>query len=227
MSSKLKVLGLALIVVCAFGAVTAVAQAAPKFTVSGITSGKEAITEEATPNGVMTLTVPGKMRITCTTLTIKNGTITVGTDENAAEALDFGGCTVDQSNGTALPKCSVHDNLANPVDGTIRTNALTSTLVNIGEEGYVTFKAASGNFVNIVVTGETCPVAGTYPVAGSVNTTIESPAAGVLATTVSLTSSQAIQEKGGDKLTVGTVESFLDGTVSLRLVSDRNWGYDL
>jgi hypothetical protein len=226
MSNKLKVLGLALIVVCAFGAVTAVAQAAPKFTVLN-GAGKEPIAEEAVPNGVMTLTVPGKMRITCTTLTIKGGTITVGTDENAAESLDFGGCDVDDKNGNTLPKCFVHDNLAGAVDGTIRTNPLTSTLINIAEEGYVTFKAAAGNFVNLVVTGEECPVAGNYGVAGSVNTTIEAPAKNVLATTVSLTSSQAIQEKGGDKLTVGTIEAFLDATVSLRLVSDRNWGYDI
>jgi hypothetical protein len=227
MSKQLKILGLALIVVCAFGAVTAVAQAAPKFTVSGVSSGKEAIAEGAVPTGTLTLTVPGKMRITCTTLRIKGGTITVGTDENAAESLDFGGCTVDANSGAALPVCTVHDALASAVDGTIRTNAVTSTLVNIAEEGYVTFKPAAGNFVNLVVTGEECPVAGNYSIAGSLNTTIEAPKPGVLATTVSLVSSQAIQEKGGDKITIGTTEIFLDATIGLRLASDRSWGYDL
>jgi hypothetical protein len=229
MSKKLKASGLVLLVVCAFGAVTASAQAAPKFTVSGITSGKEAIAEAAVPNGALILTVPGQLRITCSALRIKHGSITVGTDEGAVEALDFGGCSVDNNAGTAVPNCTVHDSLTGFVGGTIRTNPMTATLVNIGEEGYVTFKPTGTTFATIEIesTGQPCALEGTFAVSGTSISTVEAPKAGILATTVSLVWSEAIQKAGGDKLLFGVKEAFLDGTVGLRLASDRSWGYDL
>jgi hypothetical protein len=225
MSKKLKVLGLALIVVCAFGAVSASAQAAPKFTVSGVTSGTEKIAETATPTGTLTLTVPGLLRLTCTTLKIKDGTIKVGTDENSAESLIFGGCSVDGPSGEALPGCTVKN--VGGTAGTIATSSLTSTLVNVGEEGYITFKPTGTNFVEIRVEGSPCAPEGTYKVTGTAATTIESPKPGVLQTTASIVASEAVQKAAGDKLLFGTREAFLDATVGLHLESDKNWGFDL
>jgi hypothetical protein len=225
MSKKLKALGLALIVVCAFGAASASAQSAPKFTVSGITSGTEKIAETATPTGTLTLTVPGLLRITCTTLKIKDGTIKVGTDENSAESLVFGGCSVDGPAGEPLPGCTIKN--VGGTAGTIATSPVTSTLVNVGEEGYITFKPTGTNFVSLRLEGSPCALEGTYNMTGSIGTTIGSPKPGVLQTTTSLVASEAVQKAGRDKLLVGTGEWFLDATVGLHLVSDKSWGFDL
>jgi hypothetical protein len=226
MSNKLKVLGLALIVVGAFGAASASAQAA-QFTVEKVAAGaKEPIAEAATPTGTLTLTVPGQLRITCTTLKLKNGSITVGTDEGTVESLDFGTCTVDNNAGEAVPHCTVKDGLAGAVSGTIRTNPISATLVKIAEEGYVTFKPESGTtFVTLVIEG--CPLEASFPVTGTLNTTIEAPKPGVLATSASLVANAEVQKAGGDAVLFKAKEAILDATVGLHLVSDRNWGFDL
>jgi hypothetical protein len=223
MSKKLKVLGLALIVVCAFGAVSASAQAAPQFTVA---SGSGAINSATTvKSGKLTLTVRGLLWVTCSTLVVNGGSVTSGTDSGSATSLGFSGCSIDNQLGVAQPKCTVKSVGTAPV-GTINTNALTATLVNVGGAGYVTFKPpASGTFVEIEVGG--CALEGINKVTGTAVGKIESPVPGTLQKTVSIEMSQEISEAAGDKLLYGARESWLDGTVELTLSSGGNWGYDL
>jgi hypothetical protein len=227
MSKKLKVLGLALIVVCAFGAVSASAQAAPKFTVEGVSSGSEAIAPGTTVTSTtLTLTVKNLLRITCTGLTVNGGTITVETDAGSATSLGFTGCSVDSNTGVAQPLCEVKSSGGAP-NGTINTNGVTATLVTVAGSSYVTFTPTSGtSFVNIEITRSECALATTANVTGTAVAKILNPAAGAKATNVELESSQAISEAAGDKLLFGTREAWLDGKVDLHLTSDRSWGYD-
>jgi hypothetical protein len=229
MSKKLKVLGLALIVVCAFGAISASAQAVPKFTIEGGGSGAirtTTVNTTSTNGGKLTLTVKGLLWITCSSVGVEGGSVTNGTDEGSATSLKFAGCSIDNTSGVAQPLCNVKSAGAAPV-GTIETNALTATLVNVGGVGHVTFKPNTGTFVEVVVGGAECALAGTNKITGTAVAKIESPAAGTLATTVTLEASQAISEAAGDKLLYGQREAWLDGTIDLALASDANWGYDL
>jgi hypothetical protein len=227
MSKKLKVLGLALIVVCAFGAVSASAQAAPKFTVEGVSSGSEAIASNATVTSTtLTLTVKNLLRITCKKVTIGGGSVTVLGATLTAPSISWFECDVDSNTGVTQPLCSVKSSGGAPA-GTITTNGLTGTLVDVAGSSYVTFTPTTGtSFVNIEVTGEECGLATTANVTGTAVAKILNPAAGVLATNVELESSQAISEAAGDKLLFGAREAWLDGKVDLHLTSDRNWGYD-
>jgi hypothetical protein len=227
MSKKLKIMGLALVVVCAFGAVSASAQGAPKFTVSGVSSGSEAIAPGTTVTSTtLTLTVKNLMRITCTSLTVNGSSINVGADSARATSLSFSGCDIDSTNGVTQTNCGVKSSGTAPV-GTINTNGLTAALVDVGTSSYVTFTPTTGiSFVDIEVTGAECAVAASTNVTGTAVAKILNPAAGALATNLELESSQAISETAGDKLLLGAREAWLDGKVDLHLTSDRNWGYD-
>jgi hypothetical protein len=211
MSKKLKVLGLALIVICAFGALSASAQAAPKWTVSGVASGTEPITETATvTSSKLTLTVGKFFWVTCSTLKISGGTITVGTDIGSAASLAFGGCSVDDTKGHPLPECTTIKNVGG-TNGTIKTKAVDSTLTNSGGVGFVEFAPASGSTLAELEVGPApCLVAGTYNFVATISAKLLSPSSGVLQT------NQELETNGG-----------CDGKVDLHLVSDRNWGYDL
>ncbi len=228
MSKKLKLGGLALIVACALGVIPASAQATPQFTVEGVSSGNEAIasTTTVTPvGGVLTLTVPGHLSITCTGLTVNGGSVTVDSDQGSATSFSLTGCSVDDSKGVEQPNCKVRN--VGGVAGTITTGGLTMTVVEVGSAGYVTFKSTKTTLVEILIEGASCSLASTTAVSGTIGMKISSPVKGVLATTVELESSQAIQEAGKDTLTFGLTMAYLDGRIDLHLTSDRKWGFDL
>jgi hypothetical protein len=228
MSKKLKVLGVVLIALCAFGAISASAQGAHKFTVEGVSSGNEPIASAVaiTPTGgVLTLTVPNLLWITCSSMTVNGGSITVNSDQGSATSFSFGGCSVDNTSGAAAAGCTVKS--FGGAAGTITTGGLTATLIEVTGAGYVTFKPTGSSITDVVVEGVTCLFANRYPVTGTFAMKVSSPVAGVLATTVELESSQVIQERSGDAVLFGTRFAYLDGRFDLTLGSDRRWGFDL
>ncbi len=231
MSKKLKAIAIAAMAVCAISAVSAsAAQAAPHWTKGGVAfSGTAKLTEpvvltkveaaESQPSS--TLTVPGLLNLTCTSLKAKGAEI-FGNTEGSAEALTFEGCIV-----SSLPTtCQVHS-IGSAV-GTIATGSLTARLP-VTPAGDVIFKPTGEFFVEIKVeakTGKSCGPSGTYKVTG------EAALQGQLntnATYLEGTASQAIQEAwnataGAVPLKFGARNAFLDATGDLALESHETWG---
>jgi hypothetical protein len=228
MGTKLKTTVLVLIAGLLFAAASATAQAAPKFTVEGVAAGNEAITAAAgvTPvGGVLTLTVPNLLWITCSSLTVNGGTITVNTEAGAATSLSFGGCSVDAPNGAAAPACSVRN--VGGIAGTITTGEVAMKLIEVGGNGDVTFKPVGAAFAEVQVEGAGCTLAGKNKLTGTFAVKVSSPVKTVLNPTVELESSQAIQEASADALKYGARAAYLDGRIDLTLTSGKKWGYDL
>ncbi len=228
MGKKLKVLSLALFIVCAFGAASAgSAQAAvPEFTVSGGTSGAhEALAEETTvtpAGGDFTLTETNFLRITCTALKLDEGFIIDNGSEGTIKSLTFFGCSVRTTTG-GTTTCLVQGGTPER-NGEIHTNAVKLTLKTVGTKHVVTFEPDSGEvFVQLKITE--CALEGTTNVTGTIGTEALT-ASGTLATNQELESSQATSEAGGDAVRFGTRTAWLDGKVDLHLASDRNWGVD-
>jgi len=225
LSRKFKVMGLALMVVSAFSAFAAAAQAAPQFTVGGSKVTTTVPLRTTTVPGDFVLRVPSlPLEVTCTELHIESGAINSPTDVSAT-SLVFTNCVVS-SNPT---KCQV-TNVGGTV-GTIVTGALTGTLATVGTGTDLLLSPAATNFVELEVTakaGQSCPVSGKYKIAGTAAVKMTT---GTNATTVSGESSEAIQKAydvtaGAVKLTVGAKEAFLSLSTSFALESDGNWGVD-
>ncbi len=109
MGKKLKVIGLAFVVVCAFGAASASAQAAIHWNVNGsaLASGsEEKVSEAVTVTENPVLTVEGLLRLSCTGIKINEGVI-VGTSTDKAKSLSFTGCSVQNTKGETQAKCTV------------------------------------------------------------------------------------------------------------------------
>ncbi len=228
MSKKLKMMGLALIAVCALGAASAGgAQAAvPEFTVSGGTSGAhEPLAEETTvtpTGGDYTLTVTNFLRVTCTSAKLDEGFIIDNGSEGTIKSITFFGCSVRTTTG-GTTTCLVQGGTPEK-NGEIHTNAVKITLKTVGTKHIVTFEPDEGTvFVKIKITE--CALEATSNVTGTVGAEALT-ASGTLATNQELESSQATSEAGSDSLLFGTRTSWLDGKVDIHLASDRNWGVD-
>ena len=225
MSKKLKVLGLALMAVCAFGAVSAVgAQAAPVFTVNGISSGNEALASTVTPTPAgadYTLVVPNLLKVTCKKAEIDNGHITVGTDEGTIESITFFECEVLQPNGEKTT-CKVQGGTP-AKNGEIHTLPVRVTL-STGPAGqhYVTFleDPPSTLFVELKITE--CGLEGKTKITGTAVGAVLSSE--TLATNQEIEASEAIQNASGKSLLIGARKMFLIGKFDIHLASDRNWG---
>jgi hypothetical protein len=234
MSRKFKSIGLALMVVCAVGAVSAgAAQAAgtpPNWTIAGKTL-KEATansteTVNVTPTGTLALTVPATgLQITCTTLSAPGAEI-FGEREDSATSLTFGNCSVTES-----PGCEVLNK--GGVGGTIATPGVKSELKTVGGVVYDIFTPAEPpTFVTIVVrkkTGMSCALstgeAGSK-VSGSVGASFVSNGPAV---TLEGQASEAIQKASGASLKFGENPAFLSGKIDFALSGANkgmNWSVD-
>jgi hypothetical protein len=237
MSKKLEALGLALIALCAFGAVSASAQAAVHWNVNGAALGagvSESVSEtvtltkiESEPTPEVTLTVSGLYRIQCSSLKIKEGKIT-GPELDSAASLVFSGCVVLTTAGAATT-CTVEDTGAGNVIGTIRTNATKTHLIakTIGgvQHAYDIFEPTTGtSFVQIVIaaqSGKTCALSGTNSLAGSASV---EPQTGTNATLLEGTASATVATNAGTALTYGARAAIIDGTGDASLSSGKTWG---
>jgi hypothetical protein len=230
MSQKFKALGLALVVVCAFGVVSAAGAQAANWTVGGkaITS-SQAIAETALLTKVnpeekqasSTLTVPKLgITLTCTSLKVTGGQITP-TNTGSATGLDFAGCIV----ASAPNVCQVHS--VGAAVGSINTLSLAAELKTVTGKGtFAVFKPTGATFVEIVIEKiptKTCAVSGTYAVTGSAALKV---ATGTSATFLEGTANEEIQTAAGVELLFGSKPAVLDAKVDLALASDANWGVD-
>ena len=227
MSRKIKMIGLTLIAICAFGAVSAgAAQAAPNWTIEGKTlaaataSNTETIEVENTES--IRLTVPGiTLTIECKKLATTGAEIKEEFKDSAT-SLTFSECKIPGS-----PFCVVK-NLGG-VNGTIATPAVKSELKTTDGVVYDYFTPQTGvNFVTIVIEkgGGGCALstgAGGSEVTGTV--ALETS----IGEAVNLTagSSEAIQKAATAALNFGLNPAYLDTEVDFRLSGankGKKWG---
>jgi hypothetical protein len=226
MSRKIKTIGLAFLVVCAFGAVAAAAaQAEPVWTVNGagITTNQAVSStvtltkfgSETTPS--LSLTVPGLgITITCTGASLDSAVL-IPPSSDTVKSITLSGCIVVG----ATTKCQVKDSVVG-VPGEIHTNALNTTLKKIGTKYYDIYSAETSPFLTIVIekkTGQTCSVSGTFEVKGTTASTV-----GPEAVTQEGESSEAVSTATGTELTFGGKKAILDAKADLTLVSGSKWG---
>jgi hypothetical protein len=222
MSKKLKAMGLALVALCAFGAVSAGAAqaAAPHWTVgtSDPLNGTKNIREVVTLLPRVTgespvsgeVTVPGLgLTINFTSLKVMsgkiigNGTIS-GSNNGSAVALSFAGATV-----TTAPGCVVKN--VGGANGTINTSAVNAELS--GESPTYALFTPSGTtvFVEIEISKasetKSCAAAGKYKVEGTAAVQMQT---NTMEEYVNGESNEAIQKASGQSLTFGKKPAYLD-----------------
>jgi hypothetical protein len=235
MTRKLKVIGLALMAVCAFAAVSAgAAQAAPQWKIEGTTL-PVGTTQEVEISAVttpFTLEVVGLgINLKCTNIdgkgTINNVTTSgVTTGEDAIPAgVVFTGCEVEN----APAKCQVDSTSSTGVTGaigTITTEPVTTKLKTVAGEVYDVFSPpASGVFARIMISakeGQSCAVSGNYEVKGTAAQTLGSEAI-----ELSSTFSAATATAAGTALTFGGKAATLTGVADFKLIKTnvgKKWG---
>ncbi len=178
MSKKLKAIAIATLAVCAVSALSASAEhAAPHWTKGGAAfTGTAKLTESVVLTKVVstesqpssTLTVPGLLNLTCTSLKAKGAEIFEST-KGSAEALTFEGCIV-----SSLPTtCQVKS--VGAAVGTITTNSLTIKLIEPPATDAV-FSPVTEIVVEVRVEaklGKSCALVGTYKIMGDIALKIE------------------------------------------------------
>lgn len=210
MSGKIKTIGLALIAVCAFGAVSAGASqaAAPNWKITGLNfTGTETI--KAVNVGVLKLTVPAiGLTIECQKLAAP-GTEIFGENKSSAGSLTFSECIVP-----GLPDCDLYS-FSNPI-GTIETVAVKSELKTVGGLVYDIVTPAFGSgFVSILVQNtSTCPLPAILKLSGSL--ALLKPSLGETVGLAS-TASEPIQKASGATLVLGANPAYLDGALNSTL----------
>ncbi len=238
MGKKLKVIGLALVVVCAFGVASASASAAIHWNVGGseLTTGSEAVSETVTleeteleggtKNKAATLTVTGLLRLSCTGLKIEKGKI-IATSTDSASALVFTGCVVQSTAGVTQAGCTVKSE--GGTVGTIKTSTgNTSALKAVGSKAYDVFTPESGtNFATVVIAKSesgSCALSGTNKVTGTAALELE---VGTNNAALKGVASAATASAAGTALKYGERAAILDGHGSLTLTSGKTWGVGL
>ncbi len=226
--SKLKVGVLALVALFAITAVSATAaQAAPNWTVKGAalgTGSSESIKEAATvtkfgseSTSAIKLVAPELWTISCTTLGVNKGSIT-GPNLDSANALVFGGCGLEGSNGEQTV-CTVTS--SGGTAGTITTNPLSSELKrNASLETFDYFAPTSGTSLFTLVIGN-CAVSGSYKYGGSIAV---KPEYNTNAVSLGFSGSKAIEEASGAPIKLGSRSAYLQGSFDLELSSGNTWG---
>jgi len=245
MSNKIKVVGLALVAVMAFSALTAAAAqaGAPRWTTEAGTLGTGATKvatgtgEEATANTLAVPTLPLTLETKGDNCTISGNII--GTAANTPGTMTGKlHCTEVKVKENAA--CVVKSSGAGVANGTVSTNNLTGTLVWLEEKGTkkvgVTFapETVGQNFVSIVVSG--CALAETYAVTGNVIGRVSTPEGGVDATEGTLlfdgaanpaywdnaTPTRAKKEDAGLKF--GAKAATFMGAFTIKLNPCEKWG---
>jgi hypothetical protein len=222
MSKKLKLLGLALMAVCAFAAIPAAgAQAAgPVFTVNGVTSGNEALSS-AVPvtSTTVAFKVPGLWSITCKKTEFDEGTIKVGTNEGTIKSITFFECEVLGKNGEATT-CKVQGG-SPAVNGQIHTNPVKLELsTGPKSQHYVTFlEDGVANFAELKFTE--CTLEGKFKIHGI--TVFGALGAETFTASQELESSEAIQKASEKKFLYVERELFFIGKTDIKLASGRTW----
>jgi hypothetical protein len=211
MSRKFKSIGLALMVVCAVGAVSAgAAQAAPSWTI-GSTGFTGTETVSVTPKTSLLLTVPAVgLTISCTGLSAPGAEISGGNIDRVT-SLKFTSCTVPGS-----PGCEVLN--LHGTGGTIETPGVESELVTVGGVVYDIFTPAEPPTIVTIVVRKTgmgsCALAtgaAGAQVRGTVGASVANGATGLLGA-----SSEAIQMASGRGLTFGSNPAYLDGKIEFK-----------
>jgi hypothetical protein len=231
--SRLSLLGAALIVVMALGAISAVAaQAAPHWTIEGKEfSGTEKLAEttviekvgsEATPLITLSTPVYG-YTFTCTALKLKNGEITE--TSKALAVPRFSGCIV----ASAPKSCQIRNDGGTP--GTIEFAGYAKfELKTIAGATYALMTPASGSlFAELEIepkVDEGCSISGIWPLSGSIGFLV--PTGIKNKPSLSVETSQAIEGASGAALTIFPhEETFPIGKIGLSLASGKNWGVGL
>jgi hypothetical protein len=236
MSKKLKAMGLALVALCAFGAVSAgAAQAAAphwRTATSDPLNGTKNIREVVTLLPRVTGESPVSTELPLPPLGILHGTglkviggkITgngtiAGSNTGSATSLSFTGVTV-----TTAPGCGVKN--VGGANGTINTSAVNAELS--GESPtYALFKPSGTTvFVEIEIfkksETETCAVSGKYKVEGTAALQILNP--NKMEEYVEAESTEAIQKASGQSLTFGKKPTYLDAKGRIFLNPTELWG---
>ena len=222
MSRKIKMIGLALIAVSAFGAVSAgAAQAAPNWKIAGAEfTGTETVEGEGT--GALKITVPAAGLVIECKKVVATGAEIKETFKDSASSLTASECSVPGS-----PFCVVR-NLGG-TNGTIATPAVKSELKTVGGVVYDFFTPQTGtNFVTIVIekSGGGCALAtgaGGSEVTGSAALGVSAGEAVALTGTAS----EAIQKAAGAEIKFGLNQAHWDLTICIKLSGlnkGKNWG---
>jgi hypothetical protein len=214
--SRVAILGAALVVVMAFGAVSAGAASAETAT---WTIGGKALTGTETTEvqgGQVQFVIPAAgLSYTCKAVEAA-GSISSG-GKGDAQSLTFTGCVVDSAEGS----CKIHTRGA--LNGVMRSSGVTATATKVGGSVYEVFAPKEGTilFPLVVekVTGHTCPAAGSYNWNGTMAAQL-----GPEAVELGLTFSQAISEAAGASLTFGANLVFPAGS-AVQSLTGANAGY--
>jgi hypothetical protein len=231
MSNKLRLIGLAIAAVSAFGAVSAgAAQAAPHWTVetSNPFTGEEKLAEtvaltprvagESPPTTELTIPSLG-ISYNSTGLSVQGGAIN-GTNKLSATSLSFTGVTVTNAAG-----CRVRN--AGGTFGTIKTEPLKAELSTIGTATYLLLTPVGTNFVTIEVTkaeGKTCAISGSYATSGTFALQVQTE---TMNGSEELTSNEAAQKASGKEVRFASKPLYFDATIDLSLASGKKWGVAL
>jgi hypothetical protein len=230
MRKNFKAMGLVLLAVCSFGAVSAAGArgAAPEFTVEGLAAGAKAPLAEnitVTPTGgTLSLTVPNLLQIACTEGKFDEGFIVNKTGEGTIKSLTLFGCVLQGPKGETT-SCEVRGGTPE-TKGQIHTLPLKIAL-STGSSGqhYMTFVEDIGELLGELRITE-CALEGKYKLRGAIATQVLSPASGVLAATSELETSEAVQKASGKRIPFGGREMFPLGKLDIKLASGGKWGVD-
>jgi hypothetical protein len=246
MTKKLRLVGLAVVAVCAFGAISAGAAQADTahWTVNETTLGSAATetVKVAETNEAFLLKSASGIEIKCTSVATTGGKI-FETNKDSVEELTFSGCTVAE----APLACQV-DSTESPEKGTssfgtiktaktkegetikgldtnlvVKTSAATPPVASVYDIYTPTAKDTSGNLVFAYLmiapqTGKSCPVSGNYEVTGTAAGQVPVSNSPSEETVNQLnTFSPTTATEAGAALKLGTSAATLTGKASLAL----------
>jgi hypothetical protein len=251
MNKKLRLAGLAIAAVCAFGAISAGAAQADTahWTVNETTLGSTATetVKVVETNEAFLLTILGGIEIKCTAVAVEEGKI-IETSKDSAKDLTFSGCTVPG----APAACQV-DSTESPEKGTsavgtitatknldtnliVKTSTATPPVASVYDIYTPTTLDAEGKkvFAYLMITaqaGKSCTVSGNYELSGTA--AAQAPVANSAAEETvnqSSTFSAASAAAAGTSLKIGTSNAKLTGKVSSALSganTGKKWGVEV